>query len=529
LAIASIGSDYSTPEQTATIARLSHASTDQADLDGEATGAPPGRPHSREIDTHGLRLRTFASRGVLVNAGFDLSISGLSLIQGFVLAAFLTRSDYGVWGVLAVSLGVLARLKVIGIGDKYIQQQEEQDEELAFQRAFTLDALVTAAALVPLTVALPVIAVVYGHWNLVAPGAVLVTVLAADALQAPFWIYYRRMDFVRQRTLQAIEPLIGFAVTIALAIAGAGYWALVIGVAVGAWAGAITAIVTCPYRLAWRYDRGALRIYASFSGPMIIATACSVVLANATLLATNAHLGLAGAGAVTLAGTITAFTTRVDGLIGSTLYPAICAIQDRVDLLRESFVKANRLALMWAMPFGVALALFAPDLVRFAIGERWQPAVTLLQITGLVAAINHIGFNWDDYFKARGETAPLAVNGVISTVVMLGVGLPLLFTHGLGGLAIGLAAGAGANLLVRAWYLSRLFDGFRFIRHALRAVLPTVPAVAAVLLIRALESGARVPAMPAGELVAYIVVTAGGTLLAEGALLREVLGYVRGR
>ena len=128
-----------------------------------------------------------------------------------MLAALLTRSDYGVWGVLVVSLGVLARLKVVGISDKYLQQ-DEPDQELAFQKAFTLEVLMTAAAIVPLALALPVIAVVYGDWNLVPPGIVLITVLAADALQAPFWIYYRRMNFVRQRALQAIEPIVGFVV-----------------------------------------------------------------------------------------------------------------------------------------------------------------------------------------------------------------------------------------------------------------------------------------------------------------------------
>src|SRR5581483_2613198 len=272
-------------------------------------------------------------------------------------AALLTRSQFGVWGVLIVSLGVLARLKVIGIADKYIQQ-DEPDQQLAFQKAFTLEAMITAAAIVPLTLALPVLAVVYGHWKLIAPGVVLITVLAADALQAPFWLLYRDMRFVRQRTLQAIEPLLAFVTTIVLAIAGAGYWSLAVGVAVGAWGGAITAIVTCPYEIRWRYDPGTLRAYGSFSGPIFLTTASSIVMANATMIATNAHLGLAGAGAVALAGTITAFATRLDDVLGSTLYPAICAIQTRADLLRESFVKANRLALMWAMPFGVSLALF---------------------------------------------------------------------------------------------------------------------------------------------------------------------------
>lgn len=482
----------------------------------------------RSIDTGGQPLRRFAARGVVINTGFDISLSALSLIQGFVLAIFLTRVDYGVWGVLVVSIGVLARLKVVGISDKYIQQ-DEPDQELAFQKAFTLEALMTAAALIPLTAALPVVAVVYGHWELVPPGIVLLSVLVADALQAPFWIYYRRMHFVRQRVLGAIEPLVGFVVAIGLAIAGAGYWALAIGVAAGAWAGALAALLSCPFAVRWRYDRGALRVYASFSAPILIATASSVVLANAAVIATNVHLGLAGVGAVALAANITAFTTRLDDLVSGTLYPAICAMQHRIDLLRESFAKVNRLALMWAMPLGVGVALFAADLVRFGIGEKWHPAIPLLEITGVVAGIGHIGFNWDDYYRARSNTRPVAIVSVAGTITLLGVGLPLLFAHGLTGLAIGIGAGAAVSLLVRGWYVSRLFEGFAFARHALRAVLPTVPAVAAVALMRAVETGTRTEAMAAAELVVYLGVTVVATWLLERPLLDEVLGYVRSR
>src|ERR1700689_3815504 len=106
--------------------------------------ATDGIAAEREIDTKGLSLRSFAARGVLINTTFDVGLSLLSLVQAIVVAAWLTRSDYGVWGVLVVSIGVLARLKLVGISDKYVQQQEA-DQELAFQKAFTLEVLMTAA------------------------------------------------------------------------------------------------------------------------------------------------------------------------------------------------------------------------------------------------------------------------------------------------------------------------------------------------------------------------------------------------
>lgn len=488
----------------------------------------PAARATRRINTRGLSLRAFAARGVIINTIFDAGLSGLGLVRGFLLAVFLTRADYGVWGVLVVSIGVLARLKVVGVSDKYIQQ-EEPDQELAFQKAFTLEVLMTAAAMVPIAAALPAIALIYGHWQLVPPGAVLLLTLAAGALQAPFWVFYREMDFVRQRTLGSVEPIVGFVVAVGLAAAGAGYWALALGVVIGAWSGAIVAILKSPYRLRWRYDRGSLRVYASFSGPIFVATLCSVILANGAIIVANVHLGLAGVGVIALAGNITAFTNRVDDLVGGTLYPAICAIQDRLDLLRESFVKTNRLALMWAVPFGAGLALFSGDLVHYALGRKWEPAIGLLRITGVVAAVGHIGWNWDDYLRARGNTRPLAVAAVAATATFMAVGVPLTLALGLRGFAIGVAAQAAVALVCRAWYLARLFEGFVFVRHAARAILPALPAVVLVLLVRALDPSARTAATAGFEFGLYAVTTVVATWAMDGRLIREAVGYVRER
>ena len=183
------------------------------------------------------------------------------------------------------------------------------------------------------------------------------------------------MRYGRQRTIQAVDPVVGLAVTIALAVAGLGYWSLVVGTVVGAVAGAVVAVLASPYPLALRYNRGTLRSYASFSWPLILASASTLVIAQGTLLVGERVLGLAAVGAITLASSVSDYTNRVDQIVTATLYPAICAVRDRRDALFESFVKPNRLALMWGMPFGIGLALFAADLVRFGLGPRWEPAV----------------------------------------------------------------------------------------------------------------------------------------------------------
>jgi O-antigen/teichoic acid export membrane protein len=264
----------------------------------------------------------------------------------------------------------------------------------------------------------------------------------------------------------------------------------------------------------------------AFSWPLFVAGASSVVIAQSAVIAANSHLGIAAIGVVTLAATITGFTDRVDQLVTGTLYPAICAVKDNAALLYESFVKSNRLALMWAVPFGVGVTLFCSDVVTFGIGHRWKPAVDVLQIYGLAAALNHVGFNWTAYFRARAETRPIATASFAAMGAFLIVGIPLIFVAGLRGFAIGIAIQGIVHVAFRAYYLQRLFHGFAFVRHAMRAFAPTLPAAAAVIALRAIEPGTRTLELAFGELVVYLLVTVLATWYLESTLLREAASYV---
>ena len=480
---------------------------------------------SGRFDDEGPGLRERTARGTLVNAAFMVGLASLGFVRGFVVAAFLTAEDYGLWGILAVSLGTITTLKEVGVADKFIQQDEE-DQEAAFQKAFTIDTLLNGVFLVVLLVAVPLFALAYGEEELLIPGFVLCLAMPAASLAAPIWIYYRQMRFVQQRVLQAANPVIAFVVTVVLAILDFGYWSFVIGTIAGVWAGGLIAAWASPYRLRFRWEGGTLREYWRFSLPLFVAAGSGLIVAQLSVFVGEAELGLAGAGAITLASSIALYTNRVDQIVTQTLYPAICAVKDRTDLLFESFVKSNRLALMWGMPFGIALTLFAPDLVEFVLGSRWEPAVGLLQAFGAIAAVGHIAFNWSAFFRARGETRPMGVVAVINVVVFVAVAIPLLILEGLSGFAIGMAVTTAVGLVQRTWYLTRLFPGFLIVQHSLRAMAPTVPAVLATLGVRALESGTRSGGDAAVELAVYLVFTAVATFAFERALIREVLGYV---
>ena len=351
-------------------------------------------------------------------------------------------------------------------------------------------------------------------------GFVVSLTIVGNALQTPIWPHYRSMHFARQRSLQAIDPIVAFVVTVVLAASGAGYWSLVIGVVAGAFAGALAAIVASPFPLRLRWDPAVARSYVSFSWPLLVAGTAGIVISQSAVLVSEFSLGLAGVGAVALASSIVAYTGRVDQIVTNTLYPAICRVVDRREALVEAFVKSNRLALSFGLPFGVGLALFAEPLIVDGLGPRWEPAVELVQVFALVAAADQVFFNWTAFHRALGRTRPIAVVNVVMAVVFVGVAIPLLLAEGLTGLGIGMGVTCLAGLVLRGFYVRQLFGPIGLAPLVVRSAFPAGLGAALVLLSSA----------PLGaELAVYLVAVTIATLGLQGGLLREAAGYLARR
>src|SRR3954468_2198091 len=77
----------------------------------------------------GRSLRRHAARGTIINGAFLVGLNTLGLMRGFLLAGFLATFDYGGRGVLSVAVAGLFWFKDVGVPDKYVQQ-DEADQQL---------------------------------------------------------------------------------------------------------------------------------------------------------------------------------------------------------------------------------------------------------------------------------------------------------------------------------------------------------------------------------------------------------------
>jgi hypothetical protein len=120
------------------------------------------------------------------------------------------------------------------------------------------------------------------------------------------------------------------------------------------------------------------------------------------------------------------------------------------------------------------------------------------------------------------------VTGVVMMVAVLAFAVPLTYLDGVRGYAYGMAAATAILIVMRCWYLARLFPAFAVLSHAFRAMWPTVPAAAAVLTIRAVSDSPHGAAAVLGQAALYGAIVLAATLVSERALLREMIGYLRG-
>ena len=345
----------------------------------------------------------------MINAAFLSGAELLVLAQGLLATALLGPDLIGLYGIVTTTAMTIVALRRVGIDEAFVQTAAA-DEEAEFQRALTVELALGLLGALAVAALAPVLAAAYDDSRLLALTLAVTYLPVAFALQAPQWVFFKRMDYVRLRTLQAIVPLVTVAVAVPLLLAGRR------GLGAGDRA-------VLRQRGGDRSPPGAPRPTGCGCAPTARrrGTTCAsrgrcssralvaLLVAQGQIAVFGLDEGLAAAGWITLAATLTRYADRADQILATTIYPAIVRVRDRADVLEELFEKANRLTLMWAFPFGAGLALFGADLIVFVLGDEWRGAIVLLGGMAVAVALQQVGYSWFAFYRARGESWPQAV------------------------------------------------------------------------------------------------------------------------
>src|SRR5262249_15406765 len=83
-------------------------------------------------------------------------------------------------------------------------------------------------------------------------------------------------------------------------------------------------------------------------------------------------------------------TAKISSVVFALSSPMMAELQTDVAAMRRAFFRAVRLTSAIALPASAGMALVADDMVAVLLGPKWMPAVTVLRLLCLYAAVRAV-------------------------------------------------------------------------------------------------------------------------------------------
>lgn len=469
-----------------------------------------------------------AVRGTLWLGLVNVVSKGSQVVVTLVLAATLTEGGLGAVALVVAVVNIGQVIQAMGVYDVIGRTTRDPDRLAGTVLTVSVATGVVLAAVL-VAAATPVAAM------LGAPDAAPLVRLAA--LSLPFTaaggvqmaVLHRRLDFRRRLLPDAGSAVLGAAVTIALAAAGTGPVALVVGLLCTAVAQPLLGtVVGVPPRLVW--DTGAAREALGWIAVVGPAALVAVLLINVDYLAIGHVLGPAAVGVYSLAFRIAwvpyILVAVVLAGVAFPVYAKLVRAGDRA-ALPAATARFTRATLAVTGGLYLVVALLADRVVL--LGARWAPAVPVLVLLCAYGLAISLLQTWYQVVKAAGHARRYLLLEV-THLVLLGASLVLVTRHGMVSVAVAQVAVAWV-LVVVAWrVLTRLTLTFPLAELAgmtAAVLVAAVPCVAVAVLARLLFGPPDTVAGVLAEALVLAAAYAGGSLCTHRAAVRELRGGAR--
>jgi PST family polysaccharide transporter len=357
--------------------------------------------------------RTPEGAGLARAAVGGVAWQGLSYIGGkllvlattVVLARLLTPGDFGVVGLALVFIAYAEVVTDLGVAQALIYLPEDRESnDAAFAVALLFSLMLVGTAML----AAPVVAGFFHRPDVTPLFRVMsLSLLVGGVGQVPDALLRKRLLFRRRLMAEIGRSATQGIVSIVLAVAGAGPWAIAFGYLAGGvvWAATVWALVSYrPNSSFWRIRRAAARPLVTYG----IAAAGNALLLSLVFdidyLIVGRKLGASSLGYYTLGFRIPEMIIiNVFYVLSAVMFPLFSRAREDLPRLRRGYLATIRLQSVYGVAAGVGLAAVAPMLVDVAFGPKWAPSVLPLQALALYAAFRSLGIGAVDVYKAIGR------------------------------------------------------------------------------------------------------------------------------
>jgi O-antigen/teichoic acid export membrane protein len=413
------------------------------------------------------------TRGAGWLAATRVLINLIGFASTLLLARLLVPADFGLVAIATTVAAIVASVTELSMGSALVQHDNPQ--RVHFDSAWTLSlvrsvlvGIVIAALTIPITH-------FYGDPRLMPLLLVIgVTGIIGGGINPKLIMFTRSLVFRQEFILGVSQKLLGFIVAVFVAYVWRSYWALVASVAAGQLLTLILSYALLPYRPRFSFAAG--RELLSFSIWLLFGQIVQTLNYRLDTLFIGYFLGNGPLGYYNFGDNLAVLPTReATAPIAQTLFPAFTQMRGDQARLRHAYMRAQMLLAAVALPLGCGFALIAHPLVTAILGEKWQPAVIIIQVLASVFAIQTLATTLQPLAMAMGETRTLFWRDAVNLTLRIPLMIAGLVFDGLQGIVFarlisGLLATAINMALVRKLLDLRISDQVGANRRSISAV-----------------------------------------------------------
>lgn len=381
-----------------------------------------------------------------------LFVNALSVLSTFVLARLLAPSDFGLVALGTTMMMVLTDVTELSLAQALVRHANPTRAH--FDTAWTLNALRGSLLGALFALASWPAARLYGDERLVGIMLALGASIFLSGLTNPRRVLLTRQLIFRQEFVLGVgQKLAGVLASVLVAWFTQSYWALVVGILATQASNVALSYLVLPYLPRPRLVHA--RELFSFSVWLSAVQLVNTLNWRFDALFVGKFLGSTALGHYTIGSTLASIPTReTTGPLRQTFFPAFAGMREDMPRLVAAYQRAQAVVTAVALPAGVGAALVADPLIRLAMGEKWVPAIAIVQALAAVYALQTLGSSADALGMALGRTRLLFVRSLQMLLLRVPLIVAAMLLYGLPGLiaarvCTGLVATAVNMLVVR--------------------------------------------------------------------------------
>nr|WP_268916175.1 lipopolysaccharide biosynthesis protein [Aeromicrobium chenweiae] len=446
----------------------------------DAGGAKPSTPAGPGSGP----LARSAARGAAITMGGRFTRIFLQFVGVAALARVLSPSDFGLVAMVMAFTGLGEILRDFGLSNAAIQAKtlSAQHRDNLFWMSTALGTIIA----VLVVMAAPAISHLYDDSRLLLVTQILASTFVINGMTAQYRANLaRELRFLSLQLTDLIPAVIGLASAVGLALAGAGYWALVAQQLTQTAAGLLMAAVFARWLPGRPRRLGEMSSYLRFGGNYLLAQILSFGTKNVHSVVLGLRFSPAAVGLYSRAYDLVVNSTNQIVMPASKVSVAVLARLQNDERRYVDFLLAGQKVLLHlVLPLlGIGAALAYP-LVDIVLGPAWTGSAPVVQLLAASAAINAAAYVFQWYSLSKGYTGlDLKVNLVVAPIwIALVVGGSV---FGLKGVASGFLIGQCAHWTTTLVWFHRSAGApsVKMFLAAARALLPNVAAAAVAYIV----------------------------------------------